>query len=194
MPGKCVRENPSDKNIACSLAAGYTVCILSVCLFNRRLYTLVKFKMFSKIDFLIRWGQKWMFPWTLYEGTEQMRQTSIPKDAGEREETVGSELGMMLSLARDSDCLRWERVNQRESMPIVFSSPPWLPPCLEIMKTGCGWCMWKDFSALHSPFLPWNRSQLSSVWGCYLGKQQKATARKLQLAAHTKTPSTHDLT
>lgn len=65
-----------------------------------------------------------MFPWTLYEGTEQMRQTSIPKDAGEREETVGSELGMMLSLARDSDCLRWERVNQRESMPIVFSSPP----------------------------------------------------------------------
>lgn len=92
--------------------------------------------------------------------TELMRQISVPEDYGDRGETVGSALARVLSSTCDSDCLRWERVNQARSMPIVFSSPPGSPPCLEIMKTGCGWCMWKDFSALHSPFLPGNTSQL----------------------------------
>ena len=101
-----------------------------------------------------------MLPWALEEGTELTRQISVPENCGERGETVGSVLGRVLSDTCDSDCLRWERVNQARSMPIVFSSPPSSPPSLEIMKTGCGWCMWKDFSALHSPFLPGNTSQL----------------------------------
>jgi hypothetical protein len=50
-------------------------------------------------------------------------------------------------------------VNQAETMPIVLRRPPCSPPCLKIMKMGCGWCLWKDFSVLHCSFLPQSTSQ-----------------------------------